>query len=68
MFFRTRKVCTCKDSSLTKTKTCIRCNKMVYDVPLTNLEREVVCKKHKRRAICGLPNYICEECRNPKVN
>jgi hypothetical protein len=46
-----------------QSKECIKCKTLVVDVQLTTLERQVTCKKHKMLAMCGLPDYICQECK-----
>ena len=56
--------CTCEDESQNKSKTCFRCKTIVDNVPFNMIERWVTCKKHKIMAMCGLPDFICKECKD----
>lgn len=54
------KDCFCNDQTKTRLTTCVICYK-VNDIVMSDYERECVCCQ-KITAICGLPEYVCDDC------
>lgn len=55
--------CTCFND--TTNKECVICNTYHVNIPLSNLEKLFMlnCNIHKKVVMCGIPDFICENCK-----
>lgn len=53
--------CRCKYDCF-RTKICGNCRAIFHNVPLDKVEKQLMCRKHKKKVVYGVPDYICQMC------